>query len=87
MIFVSIGEVEFNNSESKCFVLERYQRYREVDMNHDNDNDDDNDNDNDNGSDNDNDDAASVLGNCIHTSHPIRFLLGNLVCNQNLQIS
>ena len=51
--------------------------------NDDNDNGSDSDSDNDN----DNDDAASVLGNFIHTSHPIRFLLGNLVCNQNLQIS
>ena len=33
VIFVSIGEMEFNNSESKCFVLERDQRYWGVDMN------------------------------------------------------
>ena len=43
--------MEFNNSESKCFVLERDQQYWGEDMNHDTDND---------------DDEASLLGNCIH---------------------
>ena len=32
VIFVSICEMEFNNSESKCFVGERDQRYRGEDM-------------------------------------------------------